>query len=257
MGRALVLHSGGMDSTTALWIAGHKHDAVGTLNVNYGSRHNNEELFHAALIRTQFKKEYGNVYVGHHRINLTSDIFIGAGSTLMREGEIPSEEYHDPDVEKPSSTVVPFRNGVLLSLATAYAASHGFDTVVFAAHANDAIGFAYPDCTPEFVGAMTAGIYIGTHREVRLDTPFQWFTKSFIVSVALKYSVPLGLSYSCYRGGTKHCGECPTCRERLNAFKENHYVDPAEYGILPDDFAWDETDDPWPYQSYPVEPLDD
>jgi 7-cyano-7-deazaguanine synthase len=225
---AVVLLSGGMDSTTALAQA----VVDGAVNIvavsfQYGSRHQLQELASAERVvkyynRFGFCIERVVVIIPHH-------IFVGSGSSLIGESDIPDEEYHDPEKETPSSTVVPFRNANMISIATTVAESRGYDKVYVGVHATDAQGFAYPDCTPEFMGAMSAAIYVGTHHKVRLVTPFQWMDKSDIVTLAAKLLAPLHLTWSCYRGGEKQCGHCPTCRERLHAFSEAGFIDPVAY----------------------------
>ena len=222
--KSLVLVSGGMDSATALAVALHdirrdKRD-VAAISFRYDSKHNERETV-AAI-------DVGSYYgILQYVIRVPSEIFEGH-STLMKGGrEIPNEEYHDADKESPSSTVVPFRNAVFLSMAVALAEGHGFDRVYLGAHSTDSLGFAYPDCSPEFLGAFAASVYIGTLRKVRLITPFANLTKADVVSYAAKLGAPLHLTYSCYRGGDKPCGACPTCRERAKAFADAGYLDPG------------------------------
>jgi len=222
----LVLVSGGMDSATVLAMAAQQRSCedVLALSIRYGSTHQKTEMRAA-------QKVCKAIGVEQYVITLPNDIFVGGSSALLGEIPIPVGEYHDIDKESPSATVVPFRNGVFLSIAVAMAEAHGFDKVWYANHANDATGFAYPDCTPEFMGAMTSAAYIGTHRKVRLATPFQWMKKSDIVREAVIRFVPLGLTWSCYRGKEVHCGSCPTCTERINAFRMACYIDPVKYAI--------------------------
>jgi 7-cyano-7-deazaguanine synthase len=223
--RSIVLLSGGMDSTTALAKA-LKIGGVEALSVRYGAVHQEAEVMSAGLVAEWF-------HVGHRVIDLPSDIFRGSGSALLGESEIPNEEYHDPTKETPSATVVPFRNATLLSIATALAEANKFDYVWAAMHQTDWGGWAYPDCSPEFAGSMSSAIYIGTLHKVRLVTPFIWSTKAEIVQEAVELEAPLQLTWSCYRGGDFHCGECPTCLERAKAFALAGYMDPVRYLTLP------------------------
>lgn len=222
--KSVVLLSGGMDSATALGKAITVSDKVIALSMQYGSRHSEAEGKAAEQLASYYN-------VPRVVVELNKDLFSGGGSALMNEVEVPAEEYHDPEKESPSATVVPFRNANLISAAVAYAESHGFNAVWVAVHASDAQGFAYPDCTPEFMGPMASAVYVGTHRKVRLVVPFQWMTKAEIVEQAYKLQVPLHLTWSCYRGGEVHCGNCPTCIERLAAFNMADFVDPVMYAI--------------------------
>lgn len=218
----VVLVSGGMDSAVALAEAIELDEPVTALSVRYGSVHENAES-QAAKALVEW---YG---VEHVVISLPTEIFKGGDSSLLGESVIPNEEYHDIRKESPSSTVVPFRNATLLSVATAYAEAHGHTAVYMAVHASDHGGWAYPDCSPEFIGSMMAAVYVGTLRKVRLVAPFLWMTKAQVVQRGFELGVPFKLTWSCYRGGEKPCGQCPTCLERLKAFHDAGYKDQVEY----------------------------
>lgn len=222
--KILVLCSGGMDSTTALALTINQVGRENTtmMTFDYGSTHATKEMGSAWAIA-----KYFNVH--QQKVLLPSKIFKGGGSALMGDSEIPKAQYQDPLREGPSSTVVPFRNAVLLSVATAYAQTHGISGIVFSAHATDYDRWAYPDCSPEFVGAMTAAIYAGTMGKVRLQSPFLALTKAGIVAIAADIAAPLELTWSCYRSNPLHCGECPTCIERIKAFHAAGYHDPVDY----------------------------
>ncbi len=227
--KAVVLHSGGLDSTTALAQAIRDGSQMTmALAFTYGSRHRSAEMDAGRKVIEHYMLK-GTPALIRYELALPEFIFQGSGSSLMGESEVPEEEYHDPEKESPSSTVVPYRNAVLISIAAAIAESRGFDRVYLGVHQTDAQGFAYPDCTPEFIGAQESAIYIGTHRKVRLVAPFQWMTKADVVTRAAMLGAPVQYTYSCYRGGEKHCGACPTCRERIQAFKTAGFVDPVPY----------------------------
>jgi len=226
--KAVVLLSGGMDSAVALAQAIEDGSSQTlALSIEYGSRHQVKEIAAARMIAAHYRKR---VSLRHMVVQLPN-LFDGSGSSLMGESEIPAEEYHDPEKESPSSTVVPFRNAMLISAATAIAASNGFDRVYVAVHMSDASGFAYPDCTPEFMGPMSSAVYTGTHREVRLVVPFQWMAKYQIVKRGADFEVPFNLTWSCYRGGRIQCGQCPTCLERIKAFRDARFIDPVSYAV--------------------------
>ncbi|KAH0533925.1 hypothetical protein GP486_008951 [Trichoglossum hirsutum] len=101
--------------------------------------------------------------------------------------------------------------------------------IYFGAHSEDAAGWAYPDCTPEFIGAMANAIYIGSYRTIRLYTPLQWLMKKDIVELGFDLGVPFEDTWSCYKGEALQCGVCPTCRSRREAFEAIGEEDPTEY----------------------------
>lgn len=221
--KSVVLLSGGMDSTTALAMAAAESSEVIAVSVLYGSKHSKQEMRAAAMVvEALHVKE-------HIKVVMPTGIFTGSGSALLGESEIPNEEYHDPTKETPSVTVVPYRNANLISIAGSIAEAHGAQEVWVATHLTDHLGWAYPDCSPEFIGAMSAALYIGTMHKVRLVAPFIWMTKSDIVTKAAKLRTPLNLTWSCYRGEDLSCGACPTCIERLKAFADAGYQDPIIY----------------------------
>lgn len=225
MTKALVLLSGGLDSTTCLTmaVANHGPAQVETISMFYGQKHE-LELKSAASVAHHFE-------VPWHILNLP-DIFGRAGSTLVKGGpDNPKGTYADLP-EGPSPTYVPFRNGNLLSAATAYAVGLQAAEIWFGAHAEDAENWAYPDCTPEFIGAMANAIYIGSYKKIRLVTPLEWMTKADVVRTGLALDAPYELTLSCYNGKQPACGECPTCKSRLAAFAENGAVDPIMYAQL-------------------------
>jgi len=233
--QAVVLHSGGMDSTTMLAMAIKEHklepSEIMCLSILYGQKHH-RELEAAKAVADYYGCE-------SHVIELNHDLFTGGGSAIIGEGEVdmPHLTYKEiAEGEGVSPTYVPFRNGNLLSAATAIALVGGADSVYFGAHAEDARGWAYPDCTPEFIGAMANAIYVGSYHKVRLLTPLEWMMKSDIARKGLDLDVPFELTWSCYEGGQFACGECPTCIERIEAFKVNAAEDPVEYAVAVD---WD------------------
>jgi 7-cyano-7-deazaguanine synthase len=223
MSRAIVLHSGGIDSTTCLMLAMRDHTEVECVTFNYGQKHLNE-IEAATDIAEEL--EVPNTCLPVH-------IFKGQ-SALMDVTEMPKLTYEElRDAEGPSATYVPFRNGTFLSTAASYALHTGADEIYTGVHAEDARNWAYPDCTPEFVGAMQNAIYVGTYFEVRLVAPLQYLTKAEVVQLALALDAPLHLTLSCYEGRRPACGQCPTCISRLAAFKENGVPDPIEYESIP------------------------
>lgn len=234
MTRSLVLLSGGLDSCVAAAQAQHQGREVIGLSFAYGSRHEHQEG--QAAMRVARALDIDLAFV-----RIPPDIFEGSGSALIPDDgtPMPAQSYEQlSESDGPSPTYVPYRNGTLLSIATARALSLGCDEVIAGAHAEDAAGFAYPDCTPEFNGAMAAAVYVGTYHKVRLRFPFQEYTKTDIVLVGTDLDAPLEQTWSCYapqvaegfsgRDGTVvPCGKCPTCVGRAHAFAEAGITDPA------------------------------
>jgi 7-cyano-7-deazaguanine synthase len=153
--------------------------------------------------------------------------------------EIPNASYADLPVGI-SPTYVSFRNGTMLSLLTARAQAwvmameatgvRAEATLYCGVHADDGVNWAYPDCTPEFIGAMANAILIGTYNKIRLRAPLQYMDKRQVVEVGLKLGVPYTDTWSCYKGEEMHCGVCPTCRSRKEAFQQNCAgLDDVEY----------------------------
>jgi 7-cyano-7-deazaguanine synthase len=226
--KALVLLSGGIDSTTCTVMACREFgpENVLALSLIYGQKHAKE----IAAAREVTK------YLGikDHIIHQLPDIFQGGGSTLIdKDRPNPETTYEELRKSKGvSPTYVPFRNANLLSVATTISLVKGADTIFYGAHAEDARNWAYPDCTPEFNGAMANAIYIGSYMKVRLLTPLQWLTKSEVVALGKKIGTPFELTWSCYNGSEKACGVCPTCMGRLQAFEENGLRDPIDYETI-------------------------
>lgn len=226
MSNAMVVLSGGLDSATALALAHERHLHVKSLSFDYGQRHK-VELDQARAIA----KYYGNP---HH----TAHVALGHGGVLMPNfqargfDEMPHMTYEElAQQEGPSPTYVPYRNGTFLSIAASYALEQNCDTIYAGMHAEDAHNWAYPDCTPEFIGAMQNAIYVGTYHKVRLVCPFTYMSKADIISEGVRLGVPFHLTHSCYEGMRPACGKCPTCVARLHAFAQAMVEDPLEYAV--------------------------
>lgn len=228
---SLVVLSGGLDSTVALAEAFEQNDGnadeVSAITFTYGQKHTRE--IEAARDVTE---AYDLIV---HRIVDLPQIFGGTDSVLVAENELDMpqasyEDMEDSDVGV-SPTYVPYRNGNFLSMATTVALVEGASEVWAGMHAEDAHNWAYPDCTPEFIGSMANAIYVGSYHKVRLITPHEWRTKSDVVAKGIELGVPFELTWSCYDGGEVHCGTCPTCVGRIQAFMDNNVVDPVPYEI--------------------------
>ena len=223
--KALVLFSGGLDSTTCLALAIEKYgaDEVLALSVSYGQKHTKE---------IEAAKAIANYYGVKLQTLDLAEIFADSDCSLLKGSsqEVPKESYAeqlDAANGKPVSTYVPFRNGLFLSSAASIALSHGCEVIYYGAHADDAAGSAYPDCSQEFNDAINSAIYLGSGGQLRVEAPFVGKTKADVVAEGLRLNAPYALTWSCYEGGEKPCGLCGTCRDRVAAFAANGADDPA------------------------------
>lgn len=221
---AVVLLSGGMDSVTALYHVSAERPIAAALSFDYGAKHNARELPLAAW-------HAKNLGVRHVVIPLS---FMGEhfASTLLKGGApIPKGHYEEESMRQ---TVVPFRNGIMLSIAAGFAESCHASALVIAAHAGDHA--IYPDCRESFMAAMADAIREGTYAKMELLRPFISLNKAGIAGRGAALHVPFDRTWSCYVGGEIHCGECGTCVERREAFKDANLTDPTIYahsGPLP------------------------
>ena len=223
--KAMVLFSGGVDSTTCLGMAVDKYGAenVVALSIAYGQKHTKE-----IECSQKIAQHYG---VEHLYLDL-GKIFQYSNCSLLSHSdqEIPTESYAE-QIEKthgaPVSTYVPFRNGLFLSSAASIALSKGCEVIYYGAHSDDAAGNAYPDCSDAFNKAINEAIYIGSGNQLKVEAPFIGLTKAQVVKKGLELKVPYELTWSCYMGEDKPCGVCGTCIDRAKAFEENGVADPA------------------------------
>ena len=223
--KKVVLLSGGLDSTTCLAMALQDTTPENVLAVNmyYGQRHDRE-----MLSARQIARFYGVelMELDLSMIFSRSDCsLLKTANTAIPEGDYASQQKANPG--NPVSTYVPFRNGLMLSAAASIAASIGAEFVFYGAHADDAAGNAYPDCSPEFAKSINDAVYLGTAGKVSVIAPFIHSTKADIVREGLRLKAPYHLTWSCYEGGEKPCGKCGTCIDRARAFEINGAVDPA------------------------------
>lgn len=226
--KALVLSSGGVDSTTCVGIAVNEvgSENVSTVSVFYGQKHNKE------LECAEKVAEFYNVK--HYVLDL-SNVLQYSNCSLMKNSteEIPMMSYADQikkNGEGKVSTYVPFRNGLMLSAVAALAQSiypNDDVDIYLGAHADDAAGRAYADCSEEFTSAMNTAIVIGTYGKVRVVAPLVNLNKAGVVKLGLSIDVPYKYTWSCYSGGDKPCGHCGTCIDRAKAFEANGISDPA------------------------------
>lgn len=224
--RALVLSSGGVDSTTALGLAVKKYGAknVTALAISYGQKHDKE--IEAAEVVAD--------YYGVEKIFMDlTPIFQYSNCSLLKQSteDIPETSYAEQlqgeAAGKPVSTYVPFRNGLFMSAAASIALSKNCQTIYYGIHADDAAGSAYPDCSVQFNDAMGSAIYLGSGKQLHIEAPFVGVSKAEVVRQGLEIDVPYQLTWSCYEGHDKPCGKCGTCIDRARAFAENGVADPA------------------------------
>lgn len=221
MTSAVVLHSGGLDSSVALVFAiATGYDKVISFGVNYNQKHSKELDF-----ARRFAERY-NV----ERIEVTLPIGFGA-STLLSGNKVPEGHYAEESMKQ---TVVPNRNMVMIAMAGSLAEARGFSTVMTAVHAGD--HFIYPDCRPDFIKPMDKALLASTEGRVSISTPFIDLTKAQIVRTGALLGVPFELTWSCYVGGDVHCGKCGTCYERREAFELAGVPDPTEYATSRDEW---------------------
>ncbi|MDD5712584.1 MAG: 7-cyano-7-deazaguanine synthase QueC, partial [Smithellaceae bacterium] len=213
----LVLLSGGLDSVVLLHYAARHATVKGALSFSYGAKHNLREI--------PFARRHCDILnIPHRVIDLE---FIGSffkSDLLCSGGDIPEGHYEDASMKQ---TVVPFRNGIMLSIAAGYAESIGADGVAIAAHGGDHA--IYPDCRREFMSSMADAIRLGTYAGIELASPFIGMSKAEIVSRGAEMNVDLSQTWSCYKGAEFHCGKCGTCVERREAFVLAGIVDPTVY----------------------------
>lgn len=212
---SLIILSGGMDSVTML------HEYASSIEVavtfNYGSNHNLREIECA-------KHHCEQLGIEHIIIDLS---FIGDyfhSSLLEGADAVPEADY---DFDNMKSTVVPFRNGIMLASAAGLAESRGLTRVMIANHSGDHA--IYPDCRASFIKAMSRAISEGTYDNIMLYAPYTHLTKAQIASRGKCLDLDYSTTYSCYKGGRFHCGVCGTCRERRQALSEAGIDDPTEY----------------------------
>lgn len=232
MNKAIVLNSGGVDSTTCVGLAIEKFgkENVRTVSVMYGQKHSKE---------LQCAEDIAQYYgVPHTVIDLTgTHIMDNSNCPLLAQSteEIRHESYAEQiaqDGEGMVRTYVPFRNGLMLAAVASFATATYPDDKVFiylGAHADDAAGSAYADCSDAFVYAMTEAIRIGTYGKVYVMAPLVNMNKAQVVGKGLELEVPYQLTWSCYEGGDIQCGTCGTCIDRRNAFRANGVEDPVPY----------------------------
>ena len=211
----ILILSGGMDSTTLLY--DYQERIAMAISFDYGSNHNAREIPFAQLHCER---------LGIRHITIPLDFMATYFRSSLLEGAdaIPEGNYDDENMK---STVVPFRNGIMLAIATGMAESNGLQYVMMANHGGDHT--IYPDCRPDFVEAFDAAAHAGTFNGVRLLSPYCNMTKGEIAKKGKELGIDSAETWSCYKGGERHCGRCGTCVERKEALAEAGIADPTEY----------------------------
>lgn len=211
----LVILSGGMDSATTLALAKYmKPEKLHTITFDYGQKHSNETE-QAAKIAQHFG-------VGCTTIDLNG-LASHFDTSLSKTSE---KEIPDSHGEGVPNTYVPFRNTIMLAIAAGYAQSWGYSQIMYGANVIDYSG--YVDCRPEFIDEMNDVVRIHDG-DLSIQAPIALLTKSDVVRLGNKLKVPWELTWSCYRGGEKACGQCPSCQYRLMGFKGAGVKDPIDY----------------------------
>ena len=212
---ALMVLSGGMDSVTMLYEYASEIDLA--VNFSYGSNHNARELEWARYHCEKLGIELVEIDLSFIGSNFHSSLLEGPDA-------IPEGDY---DFDNMKSTVVPFRNGIMLAAAAGLAESRGLEVLMIANHAGDQA--LYPDCRDSFVKAMSEAIKAGTYEGITVKAPYTLLSKTDIALRGKRLGIDYSTTYSCYRGLEKHCGRCGTCRERRQALADAGIVDTTEY----------------------------
>ena len=220
--KVVVLLSGGMDSVTAFHAALREHEVVAGLSFDYGAKHHARELPMAVWHCAQAGIPHRVAPLGFVAEEFSSDL-------LSSGGAIPDGHYEEASMK---STVVPFRNGIMLSIAAGFAESRGAEGVVIAAHSGDHA--IYPDCREDFLEPMARAIRAGTYAGIELLRPFVAMDKAAIARRGAELGVDFSRTWSCYKGGEVHCGTCGTCVERREAFLLAGLPDPTVYAAKGD-----------------------
>lgn len=215
MKNAVIILSGGMDSVTLLY--NHKKSIKLAITFDYGSNHAQKEIACAKLHAERLGIEHLVIPLDFIKQYFKSSLLEGAGA-------IPEGHYA---AENMKSTVVPFRNGIMLSIAAGIAESRGLDRVLIANHAGDHA--IYPDCRAEFIDNMSRAMSAGSYNHVQIEAPYTNISKGEIAKIGKQLGIDYTETWSCYKGGEKHCGKCGTCVERKEALAYAGIEDKTQY----------------------------
>ncbi|MCI6234230.1 MAG: 7-cyano-7-deazaguanine synthase QueC [Prevotella sp.] len=212
---SVIIVSGGMDSITLLHER-HEEIALG-ISFDYGSNHNSREIPFARMHCQRLGIKHIVIPLDFMSVYFRSSLLDGADA-------IPEGHYEDANMK---STVVPFRNGIMLSIACGIAESNGLSRVFIANHGGDHA--IYPDCRSEFIKAMDAAMSAGTYAHINIEAPYTEITKTDIALIGKAIGLDYTETWSCYKGGNVHCGKCGTCVERQEALRNAGIEDKTEY----------------------------
>lgn len=212
---SVIIVSGGMDSITLLYDK--KEEIALAVTFDYVSNHNAKEIAWAKVHCERLKIKHIVIKLDFMHKYFTSSLLEGADA-------IPEGHYADENMK---STVVPFRNGIMLSIAAGIAESNGLKKVLIANHGGDHT--IYPDCRPAFIKAMNEATENGTYVNVSICAPYTNITKADIARIGKRLGIDYSETWSCYKGGEKHCGKCGTCIERKEALALAGIEDKTEY----------------------------
>lgn len=212
---ALIILSGGVDSVTLLHE--YKDRIALAVTFDYGSNHAKNEIACAEWHCVKLEIPHMIVPLAFIKQYFHSSLLDGADT-------IPEGHYEDSNMR---STVVPFRNGIMLAVACGIAESEGLKKVLIANHGGDHA--IYPDCREGFIKSMSEAMKYGTYNEVSIFAPYTTLKKSDIVKIGSRLGVDYSMTWSCYKGGDKHCGKCGTCVERKEAFQIAGVEDKTKY----------------------------
>lgn len=212
---SIIIVSGGMDSVTLLY--DYKDRIALGISFDYGSNHNAKEIPFAKLHCERLGIKHVTIPLDFMHQYFKSSLLEGADA-------IPEGHYQDENMK---STVVPFRNGIMLAIATGMAESYGLNHVMIANHGGDHA--IYPDCRPEFISAMSNATEAGSYNGVTVLAPYTNITKGDIARRGKELGIDYNETWSCYKGGEKHCGRCGTCVERKEALHYAGIEDTTEY----------------------------
>ncbi|MBQ9236848.1 MAG: 7-cyano-7-deazaguanine synthase QueC [Prevotella sp.] len=212
---SLIILSGGMDSVTMLHE--YKEQIALAVSFDYGSKHNEREISFARLHCQRLAIEHLVIPLSFMEQYFTSSLLKGGA-------DIPEGHYADDNMK---STVVPFRNGIMLSIAAGLAESRHLRHVMMANHSGDHA--IYPDCRLQFVDAMSAAISAGTYEHLTVLAPYTDISKTAIAQRGKALGIDYSETWSCYKGGERHCGKCGTCIERKEALRDAGIIDTTDY----------------------------
>lgn len=213
--KSLIVLSGGMDSVTLLY--DRQEEIAIAITFDYGSNHSQREIACAKYHCQQLGIKHIVIPLEFMHKYFKSSLLEGADA-------IPEGNYDEDNMK---STVVPFRNGIMLAIGCGMAESYGLSHVLIANHFGD--HSIYPDCREDFIRPMSEAMQHGTYAHVDIVAPYTNISKAEVCRIGTRLGVDYSKTYSCYKGGEKHCGKCGTCRERKEAFQEAGVPDPTEY----------------------------